>query len=140
MGRERQPADFTHGHRTARHDRRPDRLERQRLHTKSCKETREVVYGPTSLRPTDASAALLLTLNLTYCGIENGLHYWRDVTFHEDVTRLMRGHAGRVMATLNNLVIGLLGSAGHTNLAAARRRYDADLLTSLALLAPPLRL
>jgi len=49
------------------------------------------------------------------------LHYRRDVTFHEDATRLTRGHAGRVMATLNNLVIGLLRHAGATNLAAARR-------------------
>ena len=49
------------------------------------------------------------------------MHYRRDVTFHEDATRLTRGHAGRVMATLNNLVIGLLRHAGATNLAAARR-------------------
>jgi hypothetical protein len=68
------------------------------------------------------------------------LHYQRDVTFHEDATRLTQGHAGRVMASLNNLGIGLLRAAGHTNLAAARRRCDADLLTALALLAPPLRL
>ncbi len=116
------------------------RLERQRLHTTSGKETREVVYGLTSLRPTDASAARLLALNRAYWGIANGLHYRRDVTFREDATRLTQGHAGRVMASLNNLVIGLLRVAGHTNLAAARRRCDADLLTSLALLAPPLRL
>jgi predicted transposase YbfD/YdcC len=113
------------------------RLERRRLHLKSGKQTREVVYGLTSLRPEDASAARLLALSRAYWGIENGLHYRRDVTFHEDATRLTQGHAGRVMASLNNLVIGLLRVAGHTNLAAARRRCNADLSTSLALLAPP---
>lgn len=115
------------------------RLERRRLHTKSGKETHEVVYGLTSLRPSDASAAQLLTLNRAAWGIENGLHYRRDVTFREDATRLTRGHAGRVMASLNNLVIGLLRVAGHTNLAAARRRCNADLPTALALLTLPCR-
>lgn len=115
------------------------RLERRRVQTKRGKQTHEVVYGLTSLRSTEASAAQLLALSRTYWGIENGLHHRRDVTFHEDATRLTRGQAGRVMASLNNLVIGLLRAAGHTNLAAARRRCNADLIVSLALLAPPCR-
>ena len=113
-------------------------VERQRIHTKSGKVTREVVYGLTSLSSREASAAQLLALNRAAWGIENGLHYRRDVTFHEDATRLTLGHAGRVMATLNNLVIGLLRRAGYTNLAAARRQCAADLHTSLTLLALPL--
>lgn len=114
-------------------------VERQRIHTKSGKVEREVVYGLTSLSPKQASAARLLALSRAAWGIENGLHYRRDVTFHEDATRLTRGHAGRVMASLNNLVIGVLRRAGYTNLAAARRHCDADLHTSLTLLALPLR-
>ena len=110
------------------------RLERHRRTGTSGQEEREVVYGLTSLPPAQASAAQLLALARAYWGIENGLHHQRDVTFHEDATRLTRGHAGRVMATLNNLVIDLLRRAGHTNLAAARRRCDADLQLSLALL------
>lgn len=113
------------------------RLERQRLVTASGKQTHEVRYGLTSLTPEQASAADLLALTRAYWGIENGLHYTRDVTFHEDATRQTVGHAGRVMAALNNLVIGLLRLAGHTNLAAARRRHNADLRLSLALLAHP---
>ena len=114
-------------------------VERQRVHTKSGKVEHEVVYGLTSLSPREAPAARLLALNRAAWGIENGLHYRRDVTFREDATRLTRGQAGRVMASLNNLVIGLLRRAGYTNLAAARRRCDADLPTSLTLLGPPLR-
>ena len=56
------------------------------------------------------------------------------MTFHEDATRLTQGHAGHVMASLNNLVLGLLRLAGFTNLAAARRYCDADLAHALALL------
>lgn len=111
-------------------------LERQRIHTKSGKTAQEVVYGLTSLPADVASASQLLALSRAYWGIENGLHYRRDVTLHEDATRLTQGHAGRVMATLNNLVIGLVRLGGHTNLAATRRRCAADLATSLALLSP----
>jgi predicted transposase YbfD/YdcC len=116
------------------------RVERHRVTIASGKVEREIRYGLTSLPPAQASAAQLLALTRAYWGIENGLHQRRDVTFQEDATRLTRGHAGRVMAALNNLVIGLLRTAGHTNLAAARRRYDADLSASLILLAPPPRL
>lgn len=113
------------------------RLERQRLTVASGKREREVVYGLTSLPPARATAADLLRCSRAHWGIENGLHYRRDVTFHEDATRLTLGHAGRVMATLNNLVIGLLCCAGLTNHAAARRRCAADLPFSLALLTLP---
>lgn len=112
------------------------RLERERFVTKSGQHAREVAYGLTSLTPAEASPARLLALTRAYWGIENGLHYRRDVTFHEDGTRLTQGHAGHVMATLNNLVLGLLRLAGFTNLAAARRYCDADLAHALALLAP----
>ena len=112
------------------------RLERERVVSLSGKATCEVVYGLTSLAPSAASPARLLALTRAYWGIENGLHYRRDVTFHEDATRLTRGHAGHVMATLNNLVLGLLRLAGFTNLAAARRYCAADLAHALALLAP----
>jgi hypothetical protein len=95
----------------------------------------EVVYGLTSLPATAASAAELLRLHRAHWGIENGLHHRRDVTFHEDATRLTKGNAGRVMATLNNLSIGLLRRAGYTNLAAARRHCAADLSLSLTLLS-----
>jgi predicted transposase YbfD/YdcC len=112
------------------------RLERERHHRKRDKREREVVYGVTSLAPNEAAAARLLALSRGYWGIENGLHYRRDVTFHEDATRLTCGQAGRVMAALNNLVIGLLCRAGYTNHAAARRQCSANLALAVALLSP----
>ena len=113
------------------------RLERRRVAAHRGKVEIEVVYGLTSLSPERASAAWLLYLTRAYWGIENGLHGRRDVTFREDRTRLTRGKAGRVMASINNLVIGLLRHAGHTNLAQARRRYNADLSLALSLLSAP---
>lgn len=49
----------------------------------------------------------------TYWGNGNGLHYRRDATLREDRTRLIKGNAGRVMACLNNLIIGLVSTKNH---------------------------
>jgi predicted transposase YbfD/YdcC len=108
-------------------------IERERRILKTGKTTHETIHGLTSLSSTEASPNRLLALVRSYWGIENGLHYRRDVTFHEDATRLTRGNAGRVMAILNNLLIGLLRWCGYTNLAQARRCYAANLPAALAL-------
>lgn len=112
------------------------RLERHRTIAKTGKQQCQVVHGLTSLSRSDASPADLLALTQAYWGVENGLHYCRDVTFHEDSTRLTQGDAGHVMASINNMVITLLRMAGHTNLAAARRYYAADVDRLLTLLCP----
>ena len=115
------------------------RLDRERIDLGTGEIKRETHYGLTSLTPSEASPARLLELTRQYWGVENGLHYRRDVTFREDETRLTKGKAGHVMASINNLVIGLLRIAGFTNLAAARRYCDADLTNALALLASTTR-
>jgi predicted transposase YbfD/YdcC len=58
-------------------------------------------------------------------GIENGLFYRRDVTLGEDRSLLRRGNGPQVLATLNDLTVGLLRREGHTNAAAGRRIYAA---------------
>jgi len=94
------------------------------------------VYGLTSLAPQEASPRKLLALTRQYWGIESGLHYRRDVTLHEDATRLTIGAAGHNMAILNNLLIGLCIRNGFTNIAKARRmlcahpKYALDLIVS----------
>jgi predicted transposase YbfD/YdcC len=85
----------------------------------------EVTYGLTSLPTTQASPARLLEIVRQHWGIENGLHYRRDVTLHEDRLRSKVPAFGQVMASLNNLIIGLAQRLGCANLAQARRRWDA---------------
>lgn len=85
----------------------------------------ETVYGVTSLSAQNASPARLLQLRRGHWGIENGLHYRRDVTLHEDAGRTTSTAFGHVMAALNNLVIGLTVGRGWRNLAQARRYFDA---------------
>lgn len=116
------------------------KLERQRVDNKTRQQTQEIVYGLTSLSQAKASTERLLCLSRTYWGIENGLHHRRDVTFHEDATRQTVGHAGRVMATINSLLISLLRHTGATNIAQARRECAADLTQTLSLLtASPIK-
>jgi len=105
-------------------------IERERVETKTGKITRETVCGLTSLTRAQAPPERLLDLIRGYWGIENGLHYRRDVTFQEDRTRMTLGNTGRIMAIVNNLVISLLRLTGATNLAQARlaRRSAASFL------------
>lgn len=110
------------------------RLEREVWHEKHQGWRRQVVYGLTSLGANRTKPEKLLGLSRKYWGIENGLHYRRDVTLHEDGTRLTIDKAGHNMAILNNLVIGLCLRAGFANLAKARRLFAAKPVRALALI------
>jgi len=98
--------------------------------------TVEVVHGITSLSRQKADAARLLELTREHWGIENGLHYRRDVTMGEDQSRVRKGDAPQVMAALRNSVIGLLGRVKQ-GLAAGIRRMGNCLDQALSLLELP---
>ena len=75
--------------------------------------TVEVVHGITSLSEGEADAARLLGITRGHWGIENGLHYVRDVTMGEDASRVRKGSSPQVLAALRNLVIFVVaGEAG----------------------------
>ena len=65
----------------------------------------------------------MLRLWRGHWGIENRLHYVRDVTFGEDASPVRTGAAPQVLAVLRNLVLALLRNAGSTNIAAALREH-----------------
>ena len=93
----------------------------------------ETVYGITSLSPEQATAKQLLVWTRAYWGIENGLHYRRDTTLREDATRMSSENQAQVIATLNNFIIGLVNKLRFSNLASARRHFDAQLNLKLNL-------
>jgi predicted transposase YbfD/YdcC len=112
------------------------RLERHVVSTKTGEIQQQVVYGITSLSREQITPRQLLTKIRSYWGIENGLHYRRDVTLREDQTRMTKGNAGRIMACLNNLVIGLVFTkTDYVYLPHARRFFDAHPLDAFALIA-----
>lgn len=98
------------------------------------KSSCEIEYGITSLPNVAASSAQVLLFRRKHWGVETGLHYRRDVTFREDSTRMTIGAAGKILATVHNLVIGLIKRAGHENAAKARRYYDGHIAEAFGLL------
>lgn len=110
------------------------RLNRQVLICRTQAERQETVYGLTSLPPTEATPARLLALQRGHWSIENGLHYRRDVTFHEDACRIKSHRAAQALAVFNNLALGLMRQAGWDNIAKARRHYEAHLDEALGLI------
>ncbi len=101
---------------------------------KAIKTSREVEYGITSLSREKALPKRLLQVRRKHWQIETGLHYRRDVTFREDATRMTKGAAGRILATIHNLVLALIKRAGFHNAAQARRWFDGHLDQAFALL------
>lgn len=106
----------------------------RRTVTRKGKKTVEVVYLITSADARRASPATLAAWVQGHWGIENRLHWVRDVTFDEDRSQVRTGAAPQVMATLRNLAISLLRLAGWTNIAHALRHHAADNRRPLALL------
>ena len=99
--------------------------------------TVEVEYAMTSLKPERADAQRLSELVREHWGIENGLHWVRDVTLGEDGCRVRKGNAPQVLAAVRNAVIHLLAGIVAPNHAAAIRRLNAHPEEALALLDLP---
>ncbi len=96
--------------------------------------TEETSYGVTSLQRTKVTPRRLLQIVRAHWAIENSLHYRRDMTFHEDHSRVRLKRAPQVMAALNNLVLSLLAWLGYNNVPQARRHFEAHLNQATALL------
>jgi len=96
----------------------------------------ETVLAVTALTPAQAGPEFLLERSRSHWGIENGLHYRRDVTLGEDASRLRAGQSPRLFASIGNTVTSVLNRAAHANHAAARRDlgWDRTGLQALALL------
>lgn len=77
------------------------------------KKTIEMVYAMTSLTAERAGPEQLLALSRAHWGIENGLHYIRDVSCREDQARTHAGHAPEVLAACRNTALTLLRRLGY---------------------------
>lgn len=111
------------------------KLERRFIATRTGKVHEQVIYGITSLNREEITPTKLLQMTRSYWGIENGLHYRRDVTLLEDHTRMTKGRMGQAMACINNLVLGiLLHKLKYRYLPSARRYFAAHPAEALALI------
>jgi len=111
------------------------RLQRIVRHQATGKLTYQVVFGITSLSREQCSPDQLMALIRSHWHIENRLHYVRDVTFHEDACRIRHTKRQRLLATLNNLVIGLIRRHDQFDyIPEARRYFNANYDEALQLL------
>ena len=110
----------------------------QRIILKTGQVSEEVTYGISSLGWAEAGAAQVEALWRGHWGIENKVHYVRDVTMGEDAGQIHVGQAPHALAALRNGLLTLLRSTGVTNIADALRSYAASLEETLALIGVPL--
>src|SRR5262249_39577690 len=85
------------------------------------KWSRETCYAVTSLTVTQASPAQLAAIIRGHWGIEDRLHWVRDLDFDEDRSQIRTASGPRIMASLRNLVVPSLGLPGGGCIAAALR-------------------
>lgn len=95
----------------------------RRTRTENGAKTVEVVYLITSANHLVAPPAQLAAWVQGHWGIENRLHWVRDVTFGEDLSQVRTGQAPRVMATCRNVAISMLRITGWDNIAAGLRHH-----------------
>lgn len=95
--------------------------------------TAVAVLGVTSLSAREAAPEHLAGYVRGHWAIENKIHWVRDVTFREDASQVNTAARPRIMATLRNLVIGLIRQAGHHKIAATIRtiRNNPHLLLTI---------
>jgi predicted transposase YbfD/YdcC len=105
-----------------------------RTRTEKNKTTVEVVYLIAILPSGSDGPQSLLALSRGHWGIENSLHYVRDVTFAEDRSRIRTGHAPQLLAACRNLAITLIHRSGSSHIAASRRSFSYHPRTAFDLL------
>ncbi|MGE5295431.1 MAG: ISAs1 family transposase [Solirubrobacterales bacterium] len=109
-------------------------LQLRRATTAKGKRRVEVVYLICSKTMAAAQPSRVAEWIRGHWGIEDKLHWVRDVTFDEDRCRVRTGVGAENMATLRNLAISLHRLAGASNIAAALRTVSRDVKRAVKLL------
>ena len=109
-------------------------------HTKTrvTQTSTETAYLVITMTARQAAPAHIATYARQHWGIENRLHWVRDVTPGEDSSRVRTGSRPRILTALRNLNTGLIRQAGPTEIAATVReaKYDNGLLLAILRLEP----
>ena len=111
------------------------KIERTVTHVAKKKTTHEVAFGITSLDSMQQSASQLLDSIRSHWGIENKLHYRRDVTLKEDDVRMSCSTQAEAVAIFNNFIVCLSKRLGFDSLAEAIRCFAAQIDLNLAMLS-----
>jgi hypothetical protein len=77
---------------------------------------------------------VFLKINRAHWGIENRLHYVKDVSMGEDACRVRTKSSPQILAGVRNAVLGVLRRDGWTNIAEALRHLAAHTRKAFKLL------
>ena len=94
--------------------------------------TTEVACAISSVPRTQANAEKILKWWRGHWGIENRVHWVRDVTFQEDASKIRAGSAPQILAAVRNAAISFLRSQNVTNIAEAIREHAVKVGTLFA--------
>lgn len=97
------------------------RITRHRKTVATGERSRETVYAITDLPSRRADPQRIAEIVQAEWGIENKIHYVRDVTFGEDASRIRTGHGPQNMATLRSVTMNFLRHTG-SSIADMRRQ------------------
>jgi predicted transposase YbfD/YdcC len=100
-------------------------------------ESRELVYGITSLGGNEAGPETVLRLQRGHWSVENQVHYVLDTFFREDERRITEGEIARGMAALRRGALNLLRRLGGRSIPEASDRAKADPSLLLPLIGLP---
>ena len=102
------------------------------LHRGAAREVRRT-YALTSLSAEQAGAGMLLALCRARWGIENRVHWRRDVTLNEDRCAVAKGDAPQVLAALRNAWLAIVAGHEGLTLPEATAQCQADPIRALQL-------
>jgi predicted transposase YbfD/YdcC len=100
-------------------------LQRTTTLLKTGEVRRQTVYGISNLSLTQAPPMRMLELNRGHWGIENRLHWRRDVTLGEDACQTRTGSAPGILACLNSALLCFMDRLGVRNVPRQTRFFDA---------------
>jgi predicted transposase YbfD/YdcC len=96
---------------------------------------KEVVHGITSLPTNTTTAEAIARFVRTHWGIENKIHWVRDVVYGEDTQHAYLGSSAQAMACIRNLAIALLRLSGTDEIKRTLQRISRNPTRILPLLA-----
>lgn len=117
------------------HARQIIQITRDRVVTATGEHSHEIVYAICSLPFEHAHPRAIAVWLRNHWGIENAVHWVRDVTFDEDRSTVRTGTAPQVLASLRNTALNLHRLAGADNIAEACRLTAFSLDRGIQLLA-----
>ncbi len=113
-------------------------LERRVIQLATGEIATEFAYGLTNLPPNQLALPVLLQRWRGHWGIENRLHWPKDVVLKEDASRVRTAQAPLIWATLRNPLVSVVHALGFASVTLGRRHFALNFDEAVAFICNPL--